>query len=30
MAEGNMISGDEQWRKMELVADVARRVWGTT
>jgi 5-methyltetrahydropteroyltriglutamate--homocysteine methyltransferase len=30
MAEGNMISSDEQWRKMDLVADVARRVWGTT
>jgi 5-methyltetrahydropteroyltriglutamate--homocysteine methyltransferase len=30
MADGNLISIDEQWRKMELVADVARRVWGTT
>ena len=30
MAEGNLVSADEQWRKMELVADVARRVWGTT
>jgi 5-methyltetrahydropteroyltriglutamate--homocysteine methyltransferase len=30
MAEGNLVSSDEQWRKMELVADVARRVWGTT
>jgi hypothetical protein len=30
MAEGNIISTDDQWRKMDLVADVARRVWGTT
>jgi 5-methyltetrahydropteroyltriglutamate--homocysteine methyltransferase len=30
MADGNLISIDEQWRKMALVADVARRVWGTT
>ena len=30
MAEGNSISMDDQWRKMDLVADVARRVWGTT
>jgi 5-methyltetrahydropteroyltriglutamate--homocysteine methyltransferase len=30
MAEGNLLSMDEQWRKMELVADVAQRVWGTT
>jgi 5-methyltetrahydropteroyltriglutamate--homocysteine methyltransferase len=30
MADGNLLSIDEQWRKMELVADVARRVWGTT
>ena len=30
MADGNLISADEQWRKMDLVASVARRVWGTT
>jgi len=30
MADGNLLSMDEQWRKMELVADIARRVWGTT
>jgi 5-methyltetrahydropteroyltriglutamate--homocysteine methyltransferase len=30
MAEGNMISADDQWRKLDLVAEVARRVWGTT
>jgi len=30
MAEGNMITPDTQWRKMELVAEVAHRVWGTT
>jgi 5-methyltetrahydropteroyltriglutamate--homocysteine methyltransferase len=30
MADGNLLSMDEQWRKMELVAEVATRVWGTT
>jgi 5-methyltetrahydropteroyltriglutamate--homocysteine methyltransferase len=30
MAEGNLLSEDDQWRKLELVAEVARRVWGTT
>ena len=30
MAEGNLLSEDEQWKKLELVAEVARRVWGTT
>jgi 5-methyltetrahydropteroyltriglutamate--homocysteine methyltransferase len=30
MAEGNLITPEEQWKKMELVAEVARRVWGTT
>ncbi len=29
MAEGNVISEDQQWKKMELVRDVARRVWGS-
>jgi methionine synthase II (cobalamin-independent) len=26
--EGNMLSEDDQWRKLELVVDVAREVWG--
>ena len=30
MADGNMISMDDQWRKMDLVAEVACRVWGAT
>jgi 5-methyltetrahydropteroyltriglutamate--homocysteine methyltransferase len=30
MAEGNLLSSDDQWRKLELVAEVASRVWGTT
>ena len=25
---GNRISTDDQWRKLELVLDVASRVWG--
>jgi len=29
MAEGNLITPEEQWKKLELVAEVARRVWGT-
>ena len=29
MAEGNLITPEEQWKKLELVADVAKRVWGT-
>jgi 5-methyltetrahydropteroyltriglutamate--homocysteine methyltransferase len=28
--EGNLLTEDEQWRKLELVADTARRIWGTT
>ena len=28
VAEGNMISWDEQRRKVELVVDTARKVWG--
>jgi len=28
--EGNLISEDEQWRKLQLVVDTAREVWGTT
>ena len=25
---GNKLSDDEQWRKLELVVNVARKVWG--
>jgi 5-methyltetrahydropteroyltriglutamate--homocysteine methyltransferase len=28
MSEGNLITEAEQWAKMKLVADVARKVWG--
>jgi len=28
MSEGNVIAEDEQWNKMKLVADVAKKVWG--
>jgi 5-methyltetrahydropteroyltriglutamate--homocysteine methyltransferase len=28
VAAGNLISMDDQWRKLELVADMARSVWG--
>jgi 5-methyltetrahydropteroyltriglutamate--homocysteine methyltransferase len=28
VAAGNLISMDDQWRKLELVADMAREVWG--
>jgi 5-methyltetrahydropteroyltriglutamate--homocysteine methyltransferase len=28
VAEGNLLSPDDQWRKLELVVDTARRVWG--
>jgi 5-methyltetrahydropteroyltriglutamate--homocysteine methyltransferase len=27
-AEGNLITEDRQWAKLELVVDIARRVWG--
>ena len=27
--EGNLLSEDEQWRKLELVVETARRVWGS-
>ena len=27
-AEGNLLSEDEQWAKLQLVADTVRRVWG--
>jgi 5-methyltetrahydropteroyltriglutamate--homocysteine methyltransferase len=29
IAAGNLLSQDEQWRKLELVADTARKVWGS-
>ena len=25
---GNLLSEDEQWRKLELVVDTVRKVWG--
>jgi 5-methyltetrahydropteroyltriglutamate--homocysteine methyltransferase len=28
--EGNLLTEDEQWRKMQLVVDVAREIWGGT
>jgi len=28
-AEGNLLTEDEQWAKLKLVVDVAKRVWGT-
>ena len=28
MAEGNLLTEDEQWAKLKLVADTARAVWG--
>jgi len=28
VAAGNLISMDDQWRKLELVVDIARKVWG--
>jgi 5-methyltetrahydropteroyltriglutamate--homocysteine methyltransferase len=28
--EGNLLTEDEQWRKLQLVADTARKVWNTT
>jgi len=27
--EGNIISEDDQWRKLQRVVDVARTVWGS-
>ena len=26
--EGNLLSEDDQWRKLELVVDTAAKVWG--
>jgi len=28
--EGNLLTEDEQWAKLKLVADVAKKVWGST
>jgi len=28
MAAGNLLTTDQQWRKLELVVETARRVWG--
>ena len=30
VAAGNLLSVDEQWKKLELVVDTARKVWGTS
>ena len=30
VAAGNLLSMDQQWRKLELVANTARKVWGRT
>jgi 5-methyltetrahydropteroyltriglutamate--homocysteine methyltransferase len=30
VAAGNLLSMDDQWRKLELVVDTARKVWGTS
>jgi 5-methyltetrahydropteroyltriglutamate--homocysteine methyltransferase len=29
-AEGNLLTEDEQWAKLRLVAETARRVWGAS
>jgi 5-methyltetrahydropteroyltriglutamate--homocysteine methyltransferase len=29
VAAGNLISHDDQWRKLELIVDTARKVWGS-
>jgi 5-methyltetrahydropteroyltriglutamate--homocysteine methyltransferase len=28
VAEGNLLTIDDQWRKLDLVVEVARKVWG--
>ena len=28
MAAGNLLTEDQQWRKLELVVDTALKVWG--
>jgi 5-methyltetrahydropteroyltriglutamate--homocysteine methyltransferase len=30
IAEGNLLSINDQWRKLELVVETARKVWGDT
>jgi len=30
VAAGNLLSMDQQWRKLTLVADTARKVWGSS
>jgi hypothetical protein len=27
--EGNLLTEEEQWRKLELVVEIAQKVWGT-
>ena len=27
--EGNVLSEEEQWKKLEMIVDVANEVWGT-
>ena len=27
MMEGNLLTEDQQWRKLELVVETARKVW---
>ena len=27
-AAGNLLTADQQWRKLELVAEISRKVWG--
>jgi 5-methyltetrahydropteroyltriglutamate--homocysteine methyltransferase len=27
--EGNLVTEEQQWQKLKLVVDTARRVWGT-
>jgi hypothetical protein len=29
VAAGNLLSMDDQWRKLELVVGTARKVWGS-
>jgi hypothetical protein len=28
VAAGNLLTVDQQWKKLELVVDTARKVWG--
>jgi methionine synthase II (cobalamin-independent) len=28
--EGNLLTEDEQWQKLQLVAETARKIWNTT